>query len=91
MSRPRLRRKLCVQPDVTYFKPRGIPLRQLESVHLTREEVEALWLIDLKSVSQTKAARHMHTSQSTVQRILTSARRKVAEAILAGKAISIKM
>ncbi len=56
---------------------------------LTREEVEAMWLVDLKGDDQVRAARHMHTSQSTVQRLLTSARKKVADAILHGKAIAI--
>ncbi len=89
MPRPKLRRRLCIRPEVTYFKPRGIPLRELQQVHLTREELEVLWLVDEKGQDQVRAARHMHTSQSTIQRILTSAHAKVADALLHGKAIAI--
>ena len=89
MPRPRLRRHICVQPDVTYFKPRGIPLRALRVIQISREELETLWLVDVKGFEQKLAARHMRTSQSTIQRILTQARKKVAQAIVAGKAISI--
>lgn len=89
MPRPRLRRHVCVQPEVQYFKPRGVPLRSLEQIQLTHEEVEALWLVDFKNTEQVSAARHMHTSQSTIQRILASAHKKVADAILHGKAIAI--
>jgi predicted DNA-binding protein (UPF0251 family) len=64
-------------------------MRELEHVQLTREEVEAIWLIDLKGTEQIAAARHMHTSQSTIQRILVSAHKKIAEAIMHGKAIAI--
>ena len=80
MPRPKLRRRLCIRPEVTYFKPRGIPLRELQQV---------LWLVDEKGQDQVRAARHMHTSQSTIQRILTSAHAKVADALLHGKAIAI--
>ena len=40
--RPRLCRKIGFNPEITYFKPRGVPMRDLELVYLTREELEAL-------------------------------------------------
>jgi predicted DNA-binding protein (UPF0251 family) len=75
---------------VTYFKPQGIPLSQLECIDLSREELEVLWLIDDKGYDQTKAARHMDTSQSTIQRLLNTARKKVSDALVNGKSIAIE-
>lgn len=77
------------KPQVTYFKPRAVPLRQIEEVDLWIEELEALRLCDLLGLGQAKAAEKMETSQSTLQRILESARKKVAEALIQGKAIRV--
>ena len=90
MPRPRLQRRLCIQPQTTYYKPRGVPLRKLQHSNLTREELEVLWLIDDRGGDQVKAARHMHTSQSTIQRLLRAARKKVAHALINGHAIAIE-
>jgi len=89
MPRPRLYRKIKFQPKTTYFKPQGVPMRFLEVVELTREEAEALRLKNVKDFDQKKAAKKMNTSQSTFQRILSSAYKKISEAIIKGKAISI--
>lgn len=75
---------------MTYFKPRGIPLRFLEEVDLTVDELEAVRLADFKDFDQNQAAKKMKISQSTFQRILTSARKKIAEALVLGKAIKVK-
>jgi len=76
-------------PKVTYFKPQGVPMRQLEVVELTHEEVEALRLKNVKNLDQEESAKKMNTSQSTFQRILTSAYQKISEALIEGKAIKI--
>ena len=76
-------------PNITYFKPRAVPLSILEEVDLGVDELEALRLCDLKTLSQAKAAEKMGISQSTLGRILTSARKKIAEALIKGKAIKI--
>ncbi len=89
MVRPIKPRKLCFNPDVTYFKPRAIPLSSLEEVELGLDELEVLRFCDYKGLEQKEAAKKMNISQSTLQRILTSARKKVAEAIVEGKAIKI--
>lgn len=90
MPRPRLCRRIRFRPQTTYFKPQGIPMRFLEVMELTKEEVEALRLKNIKNLDQEKAARQMNTSQSTFQRILSSAYKKISEAIIKGKAISIR-
>jgi len=74
---------------VTYFKPRGVPLKFLEMVELTVEEAEALRLRNIKDLDQIDCAKQMNTSQSTFQRILSSAYKKITEAVIEGKAIKI--
>ena len=90
MVRPTKPRQISVDPNVTYFKPRAIPLSTLEEMDLGLDELEAIRLCDLKGLDQNKAAKRMKVSQSTLQRILTSARKKIAEALIKGKAIKIK-
>jgi len=89
MVRPRLCRRIRFNPNVTYFKPQGVPMRLLEVVELTAEEVEALRLRNIKDLEQEEAAKQMNTSQSTFQRILSSAYQKITEALIEGKAIKI--
>jgi predicted DNA-binding protein (UPF0251 family) len=77
-------------PDITYFKPAGVPLRQLEEVILTVEELEAIRLKDLEGLEQEECAERMGISRPTFFRIINSARSKVAEALVKGKAIRIE-
>ena len=90
MARPLKPRRVLFDPNVTYFKPRAVPLSMLEEVELDIDELEALRLCDLNNLEQIEAAKKMKISQSTIQRILVSARKKVAEAIIEGKAIKIR-
>jgi predicted DNA-binding protein (UPF0251 family) len=89
MPRPRLCRRIQFNPNITYFKPQGVPMRELEIIELTTEEVEALRLRNIKDLEQEEAAKKMNTSQSTFQRILSSAYKKITEALIEGKAIKI--
>lgn len=90
MSRPFKCRRIAYIPGVTYFKPAGIPLVELEEVVLSLEEAEALRLKELEGLEQEKCAERMNVSRPTFQRILSSARQKVADAVLNGKAIRIE-
>ncbi|MDD3006004.1 MAG: DUF134 domain-containing protein [Candidatus Pacebacteria bacterium] len=89
MPRPRLCRKIGFNPEITYFKPQGVPMRSLEVIKLTLEEIEALRLRNIKDLEQTECAKKMNTSQSTFQRILSSAYKKISIALIEGKAIEI--
>ena len=89
MPRPRLHRHIKFKPNVTYFKPRGVPMRHLEIMHLTAEEIEAIRLKNVEGLDQEHAAEQMETSQSTFQRILSSAYKKISQALIEGKAIEI--
>jgi len=90
MTRPRRPRCLHFQPNVYYFKPQGIPLRFLEEVILLPDELEALKLYEVDGLDQIKAAQKMKISQPTFARTLESAQKKVAQAIIKGKAIRIE-
>ncbi|MFA5184428.1 MAG: DUF134 domain-containing protein [Patescibacteria group bacterium] len=89
MPRPKLCRKTEFNPEVTYFKPQGIPMRDLEVIELTIEEMESYRLRHLSNLDQKGAAEKMRTSPSTYQRILYSAYKKIADALIGGKAIKI--
>lgn len=89
MPRPKLCRRIRLRIKTDYFKPQGIPMRNLEIVTLNKEELEALRLKNVQNLDQNEAAKKMNTSQSTFQRILSSAYQKVSEALVKGKAIKI--
>ncbi len=90
MARPRLCRRVMLNPGITYFKPRGVPLADLEEVVLHVDEFEAVRLKDLEGFEQEECARKMNISQPTFHRIVLSARKKIADAIINGKAIKIE-
>lgn len=90
MPRPRLCRRVGFEPGVTYFKPRGIPISELEESRLTVDEFEAVRLKDLEGLEQEEAAKKMNISQPTFHRLVLSARKKIADAIVNGKAIKIE-
>jgi uncharacterized protein len=90
MPRPLKCRRIASLPNVTYYKPAGIPLRVLEEVRLSVEEAEAIRLKDIEGLEGEQGAKNMNISRPTFQRILASGRRKVADALLNGKAIRIE-
>lgn len=90
MPRPRLCRIVSFQPNVTYFKPAGIRLVELEESILTVDEFEAVRLKDLEGLEQEECAKRMNISQPTFHRLVLSARKKIADAIVNGKAIRIE-
>jgi uncharacterized protein len=90
MGRPVLERRVEFIPQVTYFKPSGVPMIMLEEIRLSVEELEAMRLKDIEGMEQEECAQNMGISRSTFARILTSARQKAADALLHGKAIKIE-
>lgn len=87
--RPKSCRRVGGQPGVTYFKPRGVPLSELEEVSLTVDELEAIRLADLEGLYQDEAAVRMGVSRPTFGRILNAAHRNIADALVKGKALII--
>lgn len=90
MPRPCKMRRVRGSPNSSHFKPAGIRLKDLEESILNLPEFEAIRLIDLENTPQEKAAIKMKISQPTLSRILKSARQKLADAIVNGKAIKIE-
>jgi predicted DNA-binding protein (UPF0251 family) len=89
MARPRKCRFVRTDPSVRFYKPQGIPMRQLKIMALKDEELEALLLSDAKGLDQQAAAALMNVSRSTFSRILAQARKTVATALAEGAAIEI--
>jgi len=90
MPRPRRIRRIFFEPEIDFFKPAGIMLRNLEENILTKEELEAVRFIDYERLEQSKVAKKMRISQPTLSRLLSSARKKIADSLVNGKAIKIK-
>ena len=88
MPRPRIMRRVGFKPGVTQFRPAGRSFRD-ESL-LTMDELESVRLNDYEELDQEKAAKKMGISQPTFHRLLLSARRKIADALVNGKAIRIQ-
>ncbi len=89
MGRPVKPRCLGCAPAADYFKPVGIPLRDLEEVALALDELEALRGVDLDGLQQVEVAARMGVSRQTVGNLLARAHRKVADALLNGKALRV--
>ena len=87
--KPRKKRDVLFAPGASYFKPRGIPMVYLDIVSLTIDEYESIRLADLEDLKHDDAAKHMNISRPTFTRLLESAHKKISDAIVNGKAISI--
>lgn len=90
MPRPHCCRRIGGLPVCTCFRPQGVPAAELEEVVLRLDEFEALRLSDLEGLYQEEAAERMGISRPTFSRIIESARRKVAEALVKGKALRVE-
>lgn len=77
-------------PAAPVYKPAGVPMRELEEVVMTLDEFEAMRLADLEGLYQEQAAEQMRVSRPTFSRVVESAHRKVADALVHGKAIRIE-
>ena len=90
MARPCCCRRIEGKPTSSVFKPAGIHTHGLEEVVITLDEFEAVRLADLEGLYQEQAAVRMEVSRPTFSRIIESAHRKVAEALIRGKALKIE-
>jgi predicted DNA-binding protein (UPF0251 family) len=88
--RPKKTRWVKCEPAERCFKPRCKPLSELQGVHLSLDEFEAIRLADLEELKQIAAARLMRVSRPTFSRIVASARKKIADGLVNIKAIRIE-
>ena len=90
MVRPRRVRRVEGIPQITYYKPVGVPLASLEEVVITLDELEAVRLTAGKGLSQSETAERMNVSQPTVHRLIENFEKKITDALLNGKAIRVE-
>ena len=90
MSRPKKSRCVGCTPHISYFKPRGVPLVNLEEICINLDELEAMRLADYEGLYHEQAALNMNISRATFGRIIGGARHKVVEALIEGKALRIE-
>jgi predicted DNA-binding protein (UPF0251 family) len=90
MSRPRKCRKIGFIPNIIQFIPEGYSKNNDDAIFMTIEELEVIRLIDLLQLEQTESAEKMGVSRATIQRILSSARKKIADSLINGKKIVIE-
>jgi len=90
MPRPCKERRIRGRPNSSYFKPAGKRIIDLKESFINLSEFESIRLVDLKEISQEDAGKEMGISQSTLSRLLKSGRKKIADAIVNGKAIKIE-
>ncbi len=90
MPRPFCPRRIAGRPAAPVFKPAGVPLQDLDEVVMALDEFEAVRLADFEGLYQEQAAERMGVSRPTFSRILESAHRKTADALLHGKALRIE-
>ncbi len=88
--RPKKTRRIKCEPGERCFRPQCKPLSKLEGVHMTIDEFEAIRLAYLEDFDQEKIAKMMKVHRSTVSRILGSANKKIADALVNIKAIRIE-
>jgi predicted DNA-binding protein (UPF0251 family) len=90
MPRPQCPRTIAHSPPATYFKPAGIPLRDLTEIALAPDELEALRLADCEDLYHTDAAKRMGISRQTFDRIIRRGRQKVSRALVNGHALRVE-
>lgn len=89
LARPRKERNCREFNGDQVFKPRSIPMSQLETTRLGLDELEAVRLCDLERLGQEAAGERMGVSRGTVQRLLKSGRAKLVGAIVTNSALLI--
>ncbi len=87
MPRPPRCRRICSEPPIDCFCPRGS--KGGEPIRLTLDEYEVIRLVDLEKQTHEQCAAQMDISRSTVQEIYESARTKLAACLVYGKSLRI--
>lgn len=90
MARPKKWRKVCSLPDNNRFGPLDGVVDSNQLVVMTVDEYETIRLIDLEGLTQEECAEQMHIARTTVQRIYSEARKKIAESLIEGKILRIE-
>lgn len=90
IARPRKWRKVCCLPENDHFGPLNVSINRDQFILMEVDEYETIRLIDLEGLTQEECAEQMHIARTTVQRIYSEARKKLADALVHGKALRIE-
>ncbi|HHV26146.1 DUF134 domain-containing protein [Anaerosalibacter bizertensis] len=90
MPRPRKRRRVCSLPNFKVFGPLNGTINQDDFILLTVDEYEVIRLIDLEGLEQEQCAERMDVARSTVQRMYSNAKKKIADSLINGKILKIE-
>jgi predicted DNA-binding protein (UPF0251 family)/predicted Fe-Mo cluster-binding NifX family protein len=90
MARPAKWRCVQCPPGTKVFGPAGVPVRELERVRISFDELEALRLLHLEGLTQAQAGRSLGVSGSTVSRMAERGHRAITEALVLGKAVCVE-
>lgn len=90
MRKPYRQRRVSAPPEFQFFKPSGIPRRELQTITLSIDEYEAIRLADHRGLEHKEAAQKMNISRPTFTRLIEKARKKVAIAIVDGMELAIQ-
>jgi len=89
-GRRRKSRKINADHSKICFKPCGVRGDTLESVVMYEDEMEAIRLSDFESLYQQECADKMRISRPTFSRLIESARKKIADALLNHKILEVQ-
>lgn len=90
MPRPRKQKRICALPENNTFGPVGAVLGNTSAIEMSIEEYETIRLIDHENMNQEQCAEVMNVARSTIQRLYTDARKKIADSIISGKVLLIE-
>ena len=90
MARPRKWRRVCSLPDNNRYGPLDITNMEQEPIIMALDEYETIRLIDLEGLTQEECSDKMNVARTTVQRIYSDARKKIAESLIDGKVLLIE-
>ncbi len=90
-GRRRKNRNIDADHTEVCFKPCGVEKKSLNIIVIYEDEMEAIRLADLESLYQQECADKMQISRTTFSRLVESARKKIADALLNQKAIRVQI
>ena len=90
MPRPRKGKKVCCLPEINLYGPLKLQRENNKCILMTVEEYETILLIDLEKLTQEECGERMQVARTTIQKIYTDAREKVAESLVNGCILKIE-
>ena len=90
MPRPRKGKKVCCLPEINLYGPLKLQRENNKCILMSVEEYETIRLIDLEKLTQEECGERMQVARTTIQKIYTDAREKVAESLVNGCILKIE-